>query len=615
MRLQSVLYAVGALLFCVVPYAADAASLVITPAASSLSIGDTGTFVVRVDSVDQAVNAVSGVIMLSPEVELVSVNKESSVVNFWVEEPVSGKSQTFSFEGVILNPGYQGSGGNIVSVVVRAKESGTGTLTFSQGAVYANDGEGTHVLSEMEPATVVITDKVSPREPEPTPKASVTNSPLPVSPPSTNTSFSSPDFPQETGWYAKSTASLLWEMPQGATATRVQHSAQGKVLLSERIDTAVTTYVLSTIPEGVSTISLQHMNRDGVWSKPKTIVAQSDVTPPRITSVQELPRVNVTSGRVRLHVVADDTLSGLDRYSFHVDGVTADWKNDGSGIFDMLLPPGTHTIKVTVTDRAGNSDSQETEVFVEALDSPEVVLFPSKVKSEEAFEVHGKGTPGARVELFFHPISINSDPLNQGASSVVALNLRRAPLPSFAALRLETTVQAEGTFTATVPGSLSAGMYDLWTIEYDEQDGQSLPQGPHRIVVTSSGQSVFGGMTSVAALVTPLIVIVPILMLLSGLFAWRYIGFRRTVRREVEGVERSFERAFQMMQDEVVLELGKLSNNEPPAIQQKASAAMKALASNINDTKAYIHEEMGTLEQVLEEPAVPIKVSPKSTVK
>jgi hypothetical protein len=100
----------------------------------------------------------------------------------------------------------------------------------------------------------------------------------------------------------------------------------------------------------------------------------------------------------------------------------------------------------------------------------------------------------------------------------------------------------------------------------------------------------------------------------GALALWKYIGFKKTVRREVGEVEQSFERAFRMMREEVALELGKLSRNEPHDIQKKAAAVMQALSSNINDTRTYIHEEMGDLERVVNEPLIPktgIKKDPK----
>jgi hypothetical protein len=60
-----------------------------------------------------------------------------------------------------------------------------------------------------------------------------------------------------------------------------------------------------------------------------------------------------------------------------------------------------------------------------------------------------------------------------------------------------------------------------------------------------------------------------------------------------------------MMREEVALELGKLSRNEPQDIQKKAAAVMQALSSNINDTRTFIHEEMSDLERVVHEPLLP----------
>jgi hypothetical protein len=143
-------------------------------------------------------------------------------------------------------------------------------------------------------------------------------------------------------------------------------------------------------------------------------------------------------------------------------------------------------------------------------------------------------------------------------------------------------------------------------VERDAADGQSHPQGPYRIVVTSPTTALFSdALSSLGAIFLVFACMAVFLLAVGALALWKYIGFKKVVRREVGEVEQSFERAFRMMREEVALELGKLSRNEPQDIQKKAAAVMQALSSNINDTRTYIHEEMGDLERVVNEPLIP----------
>jgi hypothetical protein len=91
----------------------EAAYLSVSPASGSYSVGDSFSVSVLVSSSDQAVNAVSGsLIFPADKLQVVSISKTGSVVNFWVQEPAySNSAGTLDFEGVILNPGFTGVGG------------------------------------------------------------------------------------------------------------------------------------------------------------------------------------------------------------------------------------------------------------------------------------------------------------------------------------------------------------------------------------------------------------------------------------------------------------------------------------------------------------------------
>ncbi|MCX6712432.1 MAG: hypothetical protein NT041_01940, partial [Candidatus Vogelbacteria bacterium] len=75
---------------------------------------------------------------------------KGSIVNLWVQEPAfSNTSGKVSFEGAILNPGFTGGSGRVLSVSFRAKKAGTAILSFSAGSILANDGAGTSILKTL----------------------------------------------------------------------------------------------------------------------------------------------------------------------------------------------------------------------------------------------------------------------------------------------------------------------------------------------------------------------------------------------------------------------------------------------------------------------------------
>lgn len=136
---------------------------------------------IRVNTENVAVNAVDGILAFnSNALEVLSISKAGSVIGVWVQEPKYSNSQgVVDFSGVILNPGYTGRSGLVLTIVFRVKASGS--INFSSGSVLANDGYGTNVLRAMTGSTF------SAVVPTKTPQAS--SSPNPESPAPIKESF------------------------------------------------------------------------------------------------------------------------------------------------------------------------------------------------------------------------------------------------------------------------------------------------------------------------------------------------------------------------------------------------------------------------------------------
>jgi hypothetical protein len=82
--------------------------------------------------------------------QIVSLSKNSSIINFWATEPTfSNSGGVVRFEGVILNPGFQATRGAVLTLNLKAKSVGNAALTFSSASVLANDGQGTDVTKGL----------------------------------------------------------------------------------------------------------------------------------------------------------------------------------------------------------------------------------------------------------------------------------------------------------------------------------------------------------------------------------------------------------------------------------------------------------------------------------
>lgn len=144
---------------------AEAASLIFSPSSGSYYQGENFTASVLVNA-EQAINAVHGIVSFPTEfISVISVNQADSIVDLWVRKPSFsnfGASGNVIFEGVILNPGFTGSGGRIIDMVFRVKKQGSASVKITDFAILANDGLGTNIAATNGEANFVFIPPLPP---------------------------------------------------------------------------------------------------------------------------------------------------------------------------------------------------------------------------------------------------------------------------------------------------------------------------------------------------------------------------------------------------------------------------------------------------------------------
>ena len=174
-------------LFLVSTLVASAATINFSPRTGAYNVGSTFSIKVYVASSDQAMNAVSGVVSFPNDIlSVTSISKSGSIISLWAQEPTySNSGGTVNFEGVVMTPGFMGGSGNIITINFKAKTTGDVALAFSSGAVLANDGLGTNIMTTTGSAAFTIVPGVPAPETPVTPtkkpkETTVTPSILPV---------------------------------------------------------------------------------------------------------------------------------------------------------------------------------------------------------------------------------------------------------------------------------------------------------------------------------------------------------------------------------------------------------------------------------------------------
>jgi hypothetical protein len=137
---------------------ATAASLSVSPKTAEYKVGSSFKLSIYASSPDQALNTVAGSLTFPPTLlEVTSLSKEGSVFGLWIREPsFSNTAGNVAFESVVLNPGYIGNGGKVLTVNFKVKAAGTAALGISGASILANDGLGTNILTGVSGASLSL---------------------------------------------------------------------------------------------------------------------------------------------------------------------------------------------------------------------------------------------------------------------------------------------------------------------------------------------------------------------------------------------------------------------------------------------------------------------------
>lgn len=154
------LFLLSVIFFWSNPSSAAAAALSMSPSYGSYAVGDSIMVTMLVSSDGKAINAVAGTISFSKDtLEALSLSTAGSVISLWVQDPtVFNGTGRVNFEGIILNPGFSGSSGKIITVTFKVKAPGSASVKFLTGSVLANDGAGTNLLESTGGAEFVLVD-------------------------------------------------------------------------------------------------------------------------------------------------------------------------------------------------------------------------------------------------------------------------------------------------------------------------------------------------------------------------------------------------------------------------------------------------------------------------
>jgi len=511
-------------------------------------------------------NAASGVISFpSDKLEVTSLSKTGSIFSLWVQEPTfSNTAGTVNFEGIVLNPGFIGSSGKAITITFRAKAAGNAPLTFSSGAVLANDGQGTNILASLGNASFSL-GIAGPAAPEAeTPPAVVRTPAAPQ--------ISSPTHPDPNKWYAVNDAKFTWPLSSGITGVRLLVGKIPNAVPTVIYIPAVNSRELPDLADGIWYFHVRLQNNAG-WGGISHFRFQIDTEKPSRFDIREIERKDPTDPRVKFIFDSRDETSGVDYYEVQIDdGSSQAWRDDGSGVFETpALGPGKHTLIAKVFDKAGNSLANSAEFTIEALKSPTITDYPKTLASGEVLIVKGTTYPNAQAVIWLQ--KEKDEPQSQIVKS-----------------------DDGGNFTFVAEEKLKDGIYKLWAEVIDARGARSKPTEKTTIVVEQPAILKIGTRAvTFLAIIIPLIALIIVLLALIW-YGWhKFSSFRKKIRKETKEAEQSLHQAFKALKEETEEQVAKLDGK--PDLSDREKKICDELKKALKISEKFIGKEIKDIEK------------------
>ncbi len=557
---------------CLVPKTTLAATLRITPGTGVYTTGGTFSVSVVVDSAGKSINAAEGTLSFDPsQLTVVSASRGNSIFSLWVTEPsFSNSAGTVSFSGG-SPAGYSGSGGTVMSVTFRAKTAGTARLTFSQGAVLANDGKGTNVLTKMSSASYTIGAQNT------SPQAEVIEYVPPANTPKAPVVTSSTHGDQQ-AWYREKNATLSWNLPPGITAVRTLLDNRSSSVPTRVYEDPISTITLTDLPEGVSYFHLQFQNEDG-WGAVSHYRLAVDTERPTDFTISIPDDVDPGNPEQTLLVTATDTTSGIARYQIKIDTSEAfsyvDEERDGR-IQLPTLSPGYHAVIVEALDAANNGTVSSHSFTIEAFTPPVFVDYPTELGEGIIPVIIGETRPSSTVEVSL--LRLGSEPT-----------------------RYEVQSDGSGRFVFIPEGSFSTGVYELTARATDSRGAQSEVSEAIRIAVQQPG---FIRIGSLLVSVISVVLSLTALMVLAVIGCWYVVAYLRRFRRRISTESKE---ALAMLRKEFGDLRGTVARHESSLVESrrggkltKAEADMvSAIVAALSEAEARVEKEITDVDRLV----------------
>lgn len=439
---------------------------------------------------NESANAVSAKVTFPSDLlTLVSVSKAGSIITLWPEEPQFSQSNgSAQFEGVILNPGWNGSSGTVLTLTFKAKANGTGALVFTDASVLANDGQGTNILSAAPAHAITIASPAPP-------------APVVAGPPAPR--ITSSTYPDQTHWYRSKKGIFSWTVSPSVTAVRILYDRIPDSIPTVEYTPPISQKKISVPVDGIYYFHAQFKTALG-WGSVGHFTFQVDTTPPIPPNIRLAHSGATTDPRPILLFNTTDNLSGIDHYNVQIDNarlLTFSAESVQSNPYASPWEgPGDKNVTVAAFDKAENVATSSTVIHIDTIDVPTVTEYSSDLNQGDLLRIRGTTYPGATVTITLKDSQgvVSADTAigdNMGGFSFIWIHALPPGIYAFTVSAVDTRGGVSNTsssYSVRVK-TVGAGLFSLSTISF----------------------SVFG-----IAIVTLLLLLAVAMLYLRGMPAW-----------------------------------------------------------------------------------------------
>ena len=375
---------------------AGAASLYLTPASATETIGSTFTIFVGINAGGNPTDAWKATVNF-PSVLAITGAGQTSLSTLCPETPtISGNSVTFQCGAMNGSPGY-GASGNVIYISVKGVAVGTGSAGMSNTQILA--GPGNEVAGGASGGTYTITasnNSTGNNSGNNNNHGTTTSTAAPIVTSSTH--------PDQNAWYVNNDPAFSWNKASGVTGYSFVMDQVPDTVPSQSINTTGTSLSFSNEADGTWYF---HIRADGPngWSATTNYRVQIDTMPPTGLVVVTDPK-GEADVRPMVSFYATDATSGIAFYQIKMD--QEPYQVAVSPYLPSFITSGVHTFTVKAFDRAGNLVTGSVKITIKEIPIPKITSPKNHdiLKLAESLKISGTANKDTVVDLYFDGVNI-----------------------------------------------------------------------------------------------------------------------------------------------------------------------------------------------------------------